>query len=100
MERAKARLKKFIKVIGGKVGMELSSNSFFKKFGNVWKVRDGAEVIEVSWIRAGFLKYGSDSRSFQRGGYSARSEGGMNNISDERGKSRNGGFDKRRGERV
>jgi len=84
MKRAKARLKKFIKIIGREVGIRLSSNSFFKKHGDVWKVRNGAKVIKVSWIRTKFLNYGSDSRSFQRGGYSARAEGGMNNISNER----------------
>jgi len=50
LKRAKARLKKFIKVIGGKVGMKLSNKSFFKKFGDVWKILKGVKVIEVSWI--------------------------------------------------
>jgi len=38
LKRAKARLKKFIKVIGGKVGMKLSNKSFSQE---VWRCMEG-----------------------------------------------------------
>lgn len=38
MKGTETRLKLFVKIIAGKVGVELCSNSFFKNFGNEGQV--------------------------------------------------------------
>lgn len=65
MERAKTGLELLVDIVCDEVGVELSGNSFFKDFGNKGKIGDGAEVIEVVWIQAGFFQNWSDRGSFE-----------------------------------
>lgn len=54
------RLKGFIELMVGHVMVELVSDSSFQDFTKEGKVGDWPVVVEVNWVKSGFLQNGGD----------------------------------------
>ena len=94
MVGAETGLKGFIEVVGIEVGLELCGDYSLEGFRDEGEVGDGAVVVQVSWVGAGFFDDGGDCGHFKSGGDCSRGEGGVDYVSYYRGNGWDAGFDK------
>lgn len=93
-------MKWFVKLIGVKVRLKLSSNNSLKHLGDEREIRNGPVVVEVLRISTRFFEDRRDCGQFESGGYSSRFEGGIDYCCYHGGDGWQTGFDEASGERI